>query len=231
MTVTGKEADLRRFAEKASKPYTSYHKGVTTVDENGSSSYNADAVNEQVRDYCISFMNFVAPEDLNMYYGASEYNPEGYESWTSEERIAYKMKFSSDGWYDWNVRNWGTKWDACWPEITSNNPELGVLGYRFETAWSPAEKAFRKMAEQHPELTFEFYCEEEQGWGVEFKGQNGRLSIVKEWSIPDSHQDWENMGRECPLCAMHNNVDDFVEPYDDCPGKHNEWTVGKNGDV
>jgi hypothetical protein len=215
VSISGKEEDLKKFMEKAGKPYMTYHKGVRYQDAEGNWKYDADKIDEHLKESPISFMNFATPEDIDAYFGASDYKPEGYDKLSTEERMAVAMRFSSDGWYDWNVRNWGTKWDACNPEITSDDPSSGSISYSFDTAWSPAEGAYRAMVEQHPELSFEFHCEEEQGWGVEFEGTDGELSITNEWDIPETHADWVKLDREdsCP-CAYNEDPEDM---YEDCP--------------
>lgn len=217
LTITGKSEDLEKFMEKASKPYMTYHKGVRTQNEDGTWSYDADAINEQLNESPISFMNFATPEDLDAYFGASDYKPEGYDKLSMDERMAIAMKHSSDGWYDWNVRNWGTKWDACNPQVGNDDTASGSISYYFDTAWSPAEGAFHKMVEQHPELEFEFRCQEEQGWGVEFLGSDGELSVVEEWDIPSTHEEWMKLEGECRSCAYFDG--DHDDLYDDCPGK------------
>jgi hypothetical protein len=73
------------------------------------------------------------------------------------------------------------------------------------------------MVEQHPELGFEFYNEEEQGWGVEFVGENGELSMTKEWDIPDSHKDYEDLGQDCRGCENYSDSGDQDDLYGDCP--------------
>ena len=77
------------------------------------------------------------------------------------------------------------------------------------------------MVEQHPELTFYFECEEEQGWGAEYEGKEGKLSLVKEWDIPSSHADFDNLGRDCWGCESG----DQEEMYEDCPDKNKEFRV------
>ena len=226
MSVSGKEEDLRKFMEKAGKPYTTYHKGVRKQNEDGTWSYDEDAIDERVHDGVISFMNFASPTDLDSYYAdAHGKKPEGYDEMTMEERMAHAMKFDGDGWYDWNVRNWGTKWDACNPEMTNDDPTSGSIGYRFDTAWSPAEGAFQAMVSQHPELEFEFHNEEEQGWGVVFDGSGGHLSVSKEWDIPNSHADWEAIDQDCRACAWHEDGEDTDDLYDDCPDKKTASTA------
>ena len=56
-----------------------------------------------------------------------------------------------DGWYEWSVANWGTKWDAY---STRDIVRTGNrLTFRFETAWSFPLPVFKKLAEMYPELT------------------------------------------------------------------------------
>lgn len=205
MSVSGKPEDLTKFVEKAKKPHTTYWK-----------DYKTEEVKEEIDERVISFWNFKKPENEQLYFGASDYKPEGYENMSTEEKMAVSMLFKSDGWYDWNIRNWGTKWNACDAEMTEDNVASGSVSYMFNTAWSPAENAFQAMVEQHPELSFEFRCVEEQGWGVVFVGEGGEMSVEKEWDIPDSHEEWMAVDEECRACSWQDDPEDW---YDDCPDK------------
>jgi hypothetical protein len=205
MSVTGPKPDVDAFREKAARPYRTFHRGEFT-----NSGYDQDVIVERESTGAIQFWNFLEPSDKDAYFG-HEQKPEGYESMTLDERMAEAMQFKGDHWYDWNVRNWGTKWDT-------NDPyELGYadgfVSYSFSTAWSPAEGAFRAMVEQHPSLTFSFECIEEQGWGVIFAGENGELRELRSWDIPESHSDWIESGQDCGRCT-HGYDDDL---YEDCP--------------
>jgi hypothetical protein len=64
-------------------------------------------------------------------------------------------------------------------------------------------------------LEFDFYWEEEQGWGGEAIGAGGYYSITKEWDIPNSHSDYVERDREesC-ICSWADDKDDW---YEDCP--------------
>lgn len=213
MTVTGHKQLLDKFQVKAAKPYTTTHTGTYT-----DGKYDADAISTVVNESELSFWNFIAPIDLVAYY-APEKKSDNYETMSLDERMAEAMQFRGDNWYNWNVRNWGTKWDAS--DVTFDEPTYhlttggvdGELVYHFSTAWSPADGAFRAMAEQHPNLEFEFVNVEEQGWGVVFEGKNGELNEVRSWDIPSSHQEWEDSGGECSRCSWH----DETEWYEDCP--------------
>jgi hypothetical protein len=54
---------------------------------------------------------------------------------------------SPNNWYNWNIENWGTKWNASDVYISD-----GVID--FETAWSPAEPVIASLAKRFPEVTF-----------------------------------------------------------------------------
>jgi hypothetical protein len=54
------------------------------------------------------------------------------------ESINNSDAFAADGWYTWNVNNWGTKWDFGKDKL--DDPvaiEDGVVSISFDTAWSP----------------------------------------------------------------------------------------------
>ena len=40
-----------------------------------------------------------------------------------------------DGWYEWRIKHWGTKWDAV--HIVPSMAGDDVLRLQFDTAWSP----------------------------------------------------------------------------------------------
>ena len=56
-------------------------------------------------------------------------------------------EYSSYG-YDWQIKHWGTKWNAC--EVGHHDSGL----YSFETAWGPAEAWMVTMSKQYPKLKF-----------------------------------------------------------------------------
>lgn len=118
----------------------------------------------------------------------------------------------ANNWYEWNVRNWGTKWDAVEPSIVRFGDE--EIGVHFDTAWSPPEPVFATMIEMFPSLSFSITCMEEQGWGVEYESAGGRLAEVREWGIPESHADNAAIDRTC-VCEYEDDTDYW---FDDCPG-------------
>lgn len=196
ISVTGTDAELDRFVEQV--------KG-------------ADSKLNKDEDQQFHFGAFVHPsdEDLPYYLGEKEeQKPEGYEDWSHADKLAHSLKFAGRNWYDWNVTNWGTKWDACNAEVERTAEGVAVA---FDTAWSPPDPIFVAMAKQFPELEFDIWYEEEQGWGGEIIGKGGETTISKEWDIPNSHAEYLALDREDSCnCAWADDKEDW---YDDCPGK------------
>jgi len=163
-------------------------------------------------DDVFKFWNFIpVPKEL-----FDEYYPNG------EGRLSMDdQKRNPNNWYDWNINNWGTKWEACRSDVYRDNP--GEVAFTFDTAWAPPEPVFAAMVSQHPELRFKIRSVEEQGWGVEWLGVDGSLGLVKEWDIPDSHAEhMEHMGY-CP-CQDGRELEYL---WDDCPivKSHHEVTA------
>ena len=68
-----------------------------------------------------------------------------------------------DGWYEWNISNWGTKWDAQPFDI---NWEDDCVTFQLETAWSPPLGFYEKVEELGYDIEA-YYLEE----GMAFVGQ------------------------------------------------------------
>jgi len=77
---------------------------------------------------------------------------------------AYKRDYGANNWYDWAIRNWGTKWDADGELLTNKKDRLS---YTFMTAWSPPIYWLISVSEMYPNLSFKLYADEEAGF---FKG-------------------------------------------------------------
>jgi hypothetical protein len=104
------------------------------------------------------------------------------------------LMFKGNHWYDWNVRNWGTKWDVAvrdgeeYPDTELYEESTTVLGYKFNTAWSPPTEAITKLSEQYPSLEMNLSYEEETGWGGSINFNNG---------IATEEESYDNKCRDC----------------------------------
>ena len=186
LKVSGDSEELARFKAQASQPYESRHPRLEQNLSNGSWEF-VPGVSTVEGD--LLFWNFIKPDDLDSY-------------------------FEGENWYDWNVRNWGCKWEA---RSELEDESEGELIYSFDTAWSPAEAVFHHMVRQFPALDFELRYSEEQGWGGEVHGSGGTWWVVDEWDIPDTHEErMEHFG----YCHCEElRADELDDMYDDCPPK------------
>ena len=50
-----------------------------------------------------------------------------------------------NGWYDWRIKNWGTKWDATLLQATRKKDTVTL---HFETAWAPAIEIYKVLEEE-----------------------------------------------------------------------------------
>jgi hypothetical protein len=50
-----------------------------------------------------------------------------------------------NGWYDWRIKNWGTKWDAT---ILSATRKKNIATLWFETAWAPPIEIYKVLEEE-----------------------------------------------------------------------------------
>ena len=78
-----------------------------------------------------------------------------------QEGKAYVENYQNYGhttWYDWNIANWGTKWNAYGTEKMDKDTIV------FDTAWSTPEPVMLKLSEMFPEIEFElWYADEDMG--------------------------------------------------------------------
>jgi Ferredoxin-like domain in Api92-like protein len=79
-------------------------------------------------------------------------------------------------WYVWRNINWGTKWNAC--DFRIIRDEAGRYECRFETAWSPPEPVYVKLAEMFTQLCFEISGGDDQfNFDFEATARDGAFSI------------------------------------------------------
>lgn len=161
----------------------------------------------------ISFLNIVRPplDKMDEYEGVH-----GYKDGEKQGETPFN-------WYNFNNREWGTKWDiAVSDEEKYSDTRLcseseTKLHYYFQTAWSPPLAVIEALSLQHPELEITLRYEEEQGWGGEIYWDKTGSTIVEEWDIPESHSDYVKRD-DVDGCAC-SREEDTDEWYDDCPGK------------
>lgn len=72
-------------------------------------------------------------------------------------------QYGAKDWYDWRIKHWGTKWNACDTQI--NDPsEADVY---FNTAWSAPIPVLDELSKRYPDLSFEYnFADEDMGYNT-----------------------------------------------------------------
>ena len=213
LTAIGAPSDVDACVAQLAKPYD--REFVSLVNKDGELVGERETATVK-QDF--SFWNIVRPsDDIIEEYNSVRRADNTRTGWLPEAITGPGSLLEEDRkapisnhWYDWNIRNWGTKWDTD-AEFERFAPDHAF--YRFETAWSPPVDAITALSAQHPSLVFTLEWEEEQGFGgvLEFRG--GSVEELESWDIPDSHEDHEKRERAC-VCEFD---DDPQYWYDDCP--------------
>jgi hypothetical protein len=181
LTIEGSPDSVKKLMEQMNTPFVRVHD-------------NWDIATQQMQKQQVTypnpvfaFWNIVKPTNLEAYDGPQP----------KTEDFAQAMRFESDHWYDWNVRNWGTKWDVAVSSVDTHpdtymeetvNGENHVVYYNFETAWSRPMSALLNLSNQYPDLLFTLSYEEETGWGGECELLRGKVI---------SESMYDNMCRNC----------------------------------
>ncbi len=79
---------------------------------------------------------------------------------TQELIDEYKQKFGACEWYEWQIANWGTKWNAC--DVYVNDDFIS-----FNTAWSTPHELMVHLSKKYPDVEFSVeYADEDFGHNV-----------------------------------------------------------------
>jgi len=133
---------------------------------------------------------------------------------------ALLKKYGSKDWYDWNVNNWGTKWDVTDVHFDEDN---GFLTYGFDSAWSPPVEFLKNICSKYPLLNFSLYYEE---GGCDFEGD---LEIVAGIVTKDETRKFSN--HSCNECGDNQSDLDEGDTINDnglCPSCQEAQDDDKN---
>jgi hypothetical protein len=198
LTIEGNAEDISAIKAQLNTPFQREHENwnpTTRQMEITTSAYSNPV---------FAFWNIIKPTNLEAYNQQDDFS----------KPIEERLKFIGDNWYDWNVRNWGTKWDVAVPDNDSYHETEIIeewsdrLIYSFNTAWSPPAPAIENLSSQYPNLTFTLSFEEETGWGGEIEFVNGNTNIIEQY---------ESKCRDCDsINTMEYCENDCGEICDSC---------------
>ena len=160
LTVTGDAKEIKRFHEAITAGELQAHENFRILD-------NLFPTPKELKD------------TIKGYYG------EGTEEQIKQEEMnkANLKKFGSPDWYEWNCKNYGSKWsdfDGVFGQVSDNE-----INATFMSAWSPIGEGIRNVSKQFP--TLDFILSYDEG-GMAFCGgyafRNGEIFADIEGEYP-----------------------------------------------
>ena len=108
------------------------------------------------------------------------------------------QKYGTVGWYDWNNKNYGCKWDTC---LTEKTPEVNIVDGMesmklfFDTPWAEPLPIYTFLLNNYPNLDLRIDVYEEMG------GFGGSYSVVEDeggrslsWTDDEEYYKmWDNL--------------------------------------
>lgn len=123
------------------------------------------------------------------------------ETISQEEHDRLTEKYGTSDWYTWANREWGTKW-GCY------EGKYEHCLYTFTTAWSPPSDSIMDMlVKDIPD--FDYFWEEEQGFGMEISVNDGQISSFVEWDIPE----WEYIEGEDEILLLKEDYENYMGKF------------------
>jgi len=123
-----------------------------------------------------------------------------------EEQVSNKLLQEEQGWYDFNINNFGCKWDTGDASVDHYGDQIMMF---FQSPWGPPNIIFERLGEAHPEIRVKhFYFEE----GMEFAG------VIDSHDEDDYSTDSVSTADDIPeeLDDMFNISETIAEYEDEC---------------
>jgi hypothetical protein len=109
---------------------------------------------------------------------------------TAKRQKALLQKYGTDNWYDWAIRNWGTKWGVY--EVSDWDEIRGGERIFFQSAWSPISKIMPLLSKKFPRVHMVLKYADEGGGFLGFEVYlGGQKSFEQElgWLSSDGGAD------------------------------------------
>ena len=124
--------------------------------------------------------NFLKPKEPTQWEDQTESVAMDFNNITPTPKWVYqgnlgskeKEKYGKENcWYDWNLKNWGTKWNAF--RSSSHNNVI-----EFETAWNGVPELMAKLGVIFPDIEFEYlFADEDIGYNLgKFEFQDTKVT-------------------------------------------------------
>jgi len=136
--------------------------------------------------------------------------PEGLYDEKSEDNIF-------PNWYNWNIENWGTKWNASVDDTMVMSDKDGFpyeYQYNMRTAWADPRPVIFKMIEMYPQLDFNISGEEESNaYGI-YVSSSEDVYLEEEPTLIDEMNDKEVFWEDSSGLWRYVEDNEIVEDQD-----------------
>jgi len=143
--------------------------------------------------------------------------PEGLYDEKSEDNVF-------PNWYNWNIENWGTKWNASVDDAYLVSDKEGFpyeYHYDMRTAWADPRPVIIKMLEMYPDLDFDISGEEESNaYGI-YVSSSEDVFLEEEPTLIDEMNDKEVFWEDSSGLWRYVEDNEIVEDQDDF------WPINK----
>ena len=206
IVIKGLQIELDAIENKVRKTITTDERGEETIYDLSGQLYpmpeeisNLDGTGDTIRRFRDLDGNVVKVDQMRAmsFYQMNdeELLGEGYtmETLTEDELKELDEKYGAHDWYDWNNKNYGTKWGDCETRVTRENKT--TLLYHFHTAWSPSIALTQKIAERWSvdEIVHEYFSMENADKGTVKFNDEGRI-ISQHWEeLDESYFDFGHL--------------------------------------
>ena len=202
LTAQGPHESIKKMKEQLNTPFVDYVSALGDLEfKNDKQVIYSNPV--------FSFRNIIAPTDLEAYKkqpARADVSVNDPDWWAKTQEVSAV----DNSWYNWNIRNWGVKWDVAvsndnehpdtYMEETEDEWTASVY-YNFNTAWGVPDVALVKLSSQYPDLLFTLSFEEETGWGGEWEILRGEIISQNEYSNKCNECDTVDCMEYCEDCA------------------------------
>lgn len=182
LRISGNAKDLKEFEEfaKSDRKFLDYEdERMSEIDED---AYHSEIKIIDFNKFIPSprYQKFMFERELNKIKDKSEKKSKLFAYHISNNDEELKKYNLGDGWYDWNCRNWATKWNLNGDNISFKRLSKSIF-YNFLTAWNPPMPVIYAMSEKFPKLKFNLkYYEQGAGFKGELGLKNREVIINKE---------------------------------------------------
>lgn len=123
----------------------------------------------------------------------------------SKGNLSYidKKESNGDNWYDWSIKNWGTKWNSYDGYVEGST-------IVFSTAWSCPMPVLQKLSEMFPDTHFSLiYADEDIGYNV------GMVEISNGIIEGEIELSGTKDGFILATDIHYGGIDNYLEMYED----------------